>query len=230
MWDHCWNTRWTNQKSLRQIPWLGSGQVVRGWDKGISFGGGQGCWSGTRIGCGHHVGGLGALVGVAEGTWQSCWEGRDAGGLQLLATTMSSSMSSSSSVRIWKGLLCHVRRWCTIGNLYIVHGVVMVFYVVATLGGVAIATLGDGSISTLGDVGMGGGKLIWPDIIAESWQIAERCLSLVLAIVGIVCPSCLNKSAAASKVLSCSDATGTWQWAGYSHHKFAKRKQQVDGM
>jgi hypothetical protein len=95
-----------------------------------------------------------------------------------------------------------------------VHGVVMVFDVVATLGGVAIATLGGGSVSTLRDVGRGGGKLSWPDIIVESWQIAARCLSLALAVVGIVCPISLNKLAAASKILSCSDATGTWQWAG----------------
>ncbi len=90
----------------------------------------------------------------------------------------------------------------------------MVFDVVATLRGVAIATLGGGSVSTLGDVRRGGGKLSWPDIIVESWQIAVRCLSLALALVWMICPSCLNKLATASKVLSCSDATGTWQWAG----------------
>jgi hypothetical protein len=78
-------------------------------------------------------------------------------------------MSSSSSVRIWKGLLCRVRRWCTIGNQWIVHGDVMVFDVVATLGGVAIATLAGGSVSTLRGVGKGGGKSSWPDIIVESW-------------------------------------------------------------
>ncbi len=74
-----------------------------------------------------------------------------------------------SSVRILKGLLCRVRRWCTIGNQRIVHGIVMVFNVVATLGGVAIATLGGGSDSTIGDVGRGGEKSSWPDIIMESW-------------------------------------------------------------
>jgi hypothetical protein len=86
----------------------------------------------------------------------------------LLAATVSSSMSPSSSVRIWKGLLCRVRHWCTIGNQLIVRGVVMVFDVVATLGDVAIANLGGGSVSTLRDVERGGGKLSWMDIIVES--------------------------------------------------------------
>jgi hypothetical protein len=138
------------------------------------------------------------VVGVAVGMQQLCWEGRDPGGLQLLVMTMSSSMSSSSSVRIWKGLLCRVRRWCTIGNRQIVRGIVIVFDVVATLGGVAIATLGGQSVSTLGDVGRDDGKSSWPDIIVESWRIAARCLSLALAVVGIARPSCSNKSATAS--------------------------------
>jgi hypothetical protein len=106
----------------------------------------------------------------------------------------------------------------------------MVFDVVATLGGVAITTLGGGSVSTLRDVGRGAGKLSWPDIIVESWQIVARCLSLVLAVVGIVRPSCLKRSAAASKVLLCSDATWTWQWAGYSRHVFAKQTSQANWM
>ena len=97
------------------------------------------------------------------------------------------------------------------------RSVVMVFDVVATLGGVAIATLGGGSVSTLGNVGRGGGKSSWPDVIVESWQIAEKCLSLVLAIVRILHPSCSKRLATASKVLLCSYVTGTsWQWAGYS--------------
>ena len=149
------------------------------------------------------------MVGVAVGTRRSCREGRGAGGLRLLATTVSSSMSLSSSVRIWKGLVCRIKHWCTIGNRQIVHSIVMAFDVVATLRGVPIATLGGGSVSTLRDVGRGGGKLSWADVFVESWQIAVRCLSLALAIVGIVCLSCLNKLATTSKVLSCSDATET---------------------
>jgi hypothetical protein len=151
----------------KSLGW-GRSRVVCGRDKGITDGGGRGGWFGVWNGCGFHVGGVRAVVGVVVGTWQSRWEGIGARGLQLLATTMSSSMSLSLSVRIWKGLLCCVRRWCTIGNQRIVRGIVMVFDVVATLGGVAIATLGGGSDSTLGDVGRGGGKSSWPDIIVES--------------------------------------------------------------
>ncbi len=106
---------------------------------------------------------------MVVGMRQSCWEVRGAGGLKLLATTVSSSMSSSLSVKIWKELLYHVRRWCTIGNQWIACGIVMVFDVVATLGGVAITTLRGGSVSTLGDVGRVGEKSSWPDIIVESW-------------------------------------------------------------
>jgi hypothetical protein len=148
----------------------------------------------------------------------------------LLAMTVLSSLLLSLPVRIWKWLLCCVRRWCMKGNQRIVHGIVMVFDVVAILVGIAIATLGGGSVSTLGGVGRGCVKLSWSDIIVESWQIAARCLSLALAIVWIVHPSCLKMLAAASKVLLCSDATGTWQWAGYSRHVSAKRKCRVDGM
>ncbi len=99
----------------------------------------------------------------------------------------------------------------------------MVFDVVATLGGVAIATLG-------GDVGRGGGKSSWPDIIVESWRIVARCLSLALAVVRIIRSSCLKKSATTKKVLSCADVTGTWRLAGYSCHVSTKQKHQVDGM
>jgi hypothetical protein len=169
MWDHCWNARRTNQKSLWQAAWLGlrSGCLWEGqrdhrwgwvqglvwhldWLQALYWWPRSGGWSGSRDA---------AIV----------LEGRGARGLQLLATTVSSSMSLSLSVSIWKWLLCCVRCWCTIGNQQIVHGVMMVFDVVATLGGVAIATLRGGSVSTLRDVGKGGGKLGWLDLIVESW-------------------------------------------------------------
>jgi hypothetical protein len=207
----------------KSIGW-GCGRVVHGSDKGITDGGGRGGCFGTWNSCRSCVGGLGAVVGVAVGTRRSCWKGRSAEGLQLLEKAMSSSLSLSLSVRIWKGLLCRVRRWCTIGYQRIGHGVVMVFDVVATLGGVAIATLKGESVSTLGDVGRGGEKLSWPNIIIESWRIAARYLGLVLTVVGIVCPSFSKRSATMSKVLLCSDATETWQWAGYIHHVSAKQK------
>jgi hypothetical protein len=49
----------------------------------------------------------------------SCSMGSGILGLQLLATTVSSSSSSLSSERIWKGLLLRVTCWCTMSNLWI---------------------------------------------------------------------------------------------------------------
>jgi hypothetical protein len=60
--------------------------------------------------------------------------------------------------------------------------------------------------------------------------MALRCLSLAVVIVGIVCPNCCNRSAAASKVISCSNVVGTWQWLGYMCHVSEKQKHQVDGV
>ncbi len=137
------------------IGW-GCGWVVRGQDKGFIGGDGHGGCFGALNGCGRvceRVGGLRVVVGLAVGMRRLCWEGRGAGRIQFLATAVPSLLSLSLSARIRKGLLCHVRRWCTIGNQRIVLSVVMVFNVVATLGGVAIATLGGGAFSTLGDVG-----------------------------------------------------------------------------
>jgi hypothetical protein len=62
-------------------------------------------------------------------------------GLQLLATTVSSSSSSSLEARIWNGLLLRVWRWWTNGICRMKLGAVMLFDVVATLGGVACPTL-----------------------------------------------------------------------------------------
>ncbi len=168
-------------------------------------------WLVGRIVCGHCVG-CGAC------------------GLQLLATTVSVSLLSSSSARIWKGLLCRVRRWCTMGNCRMVFGAVMVLDVVATLRGAAIVTLGGVADTTLGDVGLGGGALGWPAIMVVSCRMALRCFSLAVVIVGIACPSCFKKLAAASKVMSCSNVVGTWQWLGYKRHVSEKRKRQVAGM
>jgi hypothetical protein len=60
--------------------------------------------------------------------------------------------------------------------------------------------------------------------------MALRCFSLAVVIVGIARPKCCNRSAAASKVLSCSDVVGTWQWLGYKRHVLEKRKRWVVGM
>jgi hypothetical protein len=95
-----------------------------------------------------------------------------------------------------------------------VLGAVIVFEVVAALGGAAIATLGGVAVFTLGAVGTGDGASGWADIIAVSCRMAARCFILALAVVGMVPPSCLNMSPAACRVLSCLDKMGIWQWVG----------------
>jgi hypothetical protein len=79
---------------------------------------------------------------------------------------------------------------------------------VATLGGGA-TTLRDGVVATLGDAVLGWCSLGRPAMIEVSWQIASRCLSLALAVVEIVLPSCLKILAATRSDLSCLDVTGT---------------------
>ncbi len=95
-----------------------------------------------------------------------------------------------------------------------VHGDVIMFKVMATLGGAATATLGGVAVSTLGAVGTGVGAPSWGDMIAVSCQIAARCFILALAVVGMVPPSSLNKLPDASSVLLFSDKMGIWQWVG----------------
>ena len=141
------------------------GQIVR--DLGIAIAGeiGHNGWLGSRIICGRIGGGLQTVVGTVVGDWLVgrivCGRcvGCGACGLQLLVTTVLVSLSSSSSTRIWKGLLCHVRRWCTMGNCWMVFGAVMVLDVVASLRGAEFATLGGVAGTTLGDLGSGGGAL-----------------------------------------------------------------------
>jgi hypothetical protein len=111
-----------------------------------------------------------------------------------------------------------------------VLGDVIVFKMVATLGGAATAILGGVAVSTLGAVGTGDGASGWADMIAVSCRMAARCFVLALAVVGMVPPSCLNMSPAASRVLSCSDKMGIWQWVGYSCQVSEKQKRRVNGM
>ncbi len=70
-----------------------------------------------------------------------------------------------------------------------VLGAVMVFDVVATLGGATIATLGGVAVPTLGAVLTRDGALGTRDMIADSCVIAARCLIFTLAVVGMVHPS-----------------------------------------
>ncbi len=150
------------------------GRIVRELGVGITGGSRRCGWLGSRFVCGCSRGGLGTVMGTVVGGWLVVWiicghcVGYGACGLKLLATTVSVSLSSSSSTRIWKGLLCCVRRWCTMGNCWMVFGAVMVLDVVATLGGAASATLGGVAGTTLRDVGSEGGALGWPDIMEVS--------------------------------------------------------------
>ncbi len=81
------------------------------------------------------------------------------------------------------------------------HRDVIVFKVVATLGGAATATLGGVAVSTLGVVGTRVGAPGWADMIVVSCRMAARCFILALAVVGMVPPSCSNMLLAASSVL-----------------------------
>ena len=83
-------------------------------------------------------------------------------GLQLLATTVSSS--SSSSARMLKGLLLRVWCWWTSGMILMTLGAVILFDVVATLGGGADTTLAVGA-TTLGD-GSSSGASRYPVMMA----------------------------------------------------------------
>jgi hypothetical protein len=75
-----------------------------------------------------------------------------------------------------------------------VFGAAMVFDVVATLGGATIATLGGVAVPTLGAVLPRDGALSTCDMMVESCVIADRCLILALAVVGMVPPSCSKMS------------------------------------
>jgi hypothetical protein len=151
------------------------GWIVQERGVGITEGSGRSGWLGIRIVCKCSGGGLQTVMDTVVGGWLIGWivceryVGCGTCGLQLLATTVSvSSLSSSSFVRIWKGLLCPVRCWCTMGNCRMVFGAMMVFDVVATLGGAATATLRGVAGTTLGDVGSVGGALGWPDKMVVS--------------------------------------------------------------
>ncbi len=150
------------------------GQIVQERGVGITGGSGRSVWLDIRIVCGCSGGGLLTIVGTVVGGWLFGWIicGRCVGcgicGLQLLATTVSVSSLSSSSARIWKGLLSHVRRWCTMGNCQMVFGAMMVLDVMAILGGASTATLGGVAGTTLGDVGSVGGALGRSDMMVVS--------------------------------------------------------------
>ncbi len=150
------------------------GQIVQELGTGNTAGSGCGGWLGSMIVCRHSRGIFRPVVGTVVGGWLIGWfvcghcVGCGALGLQSLATSMLVSSLSSSFRKIWKGLLCRVSLWCTMGNCRMVFGAMMVLDIVATPEGAAPATLGGVAGTTLGDVGLGGGALGWPDIMVVS--------------------------------------------------------------
>jgi hypothetical protein len=128
-------------------------------------------------------------------------------GLQLLATTVI-SLSSSSLARIWNGLLLRVCRWWINGSCHMVVGDVMLFDVVATLGGGLSATLGAGP-STL----CAGSSILvagWFVRMLVSCHMALTCFAFAVADIGKVPPSTVRRSVAARMERSCCDAIGIW--------------------
>ncbi len=90
-------------------------------------------------------------------------------GLQLLAATVSPSLSLLD--RMWNRLLLRVRRRWTNGICLMALGVVMLFDVVATLGGRVVATLGHGETTLVVGASTVDGVVRCPAMIAvSSWM------------------------------------------------------------
>ena len=98
-----------------------------------------------------------------------------------------------------------------IGIRRTVLGAVIVFDVVATLGGAIIDTLGGVAVPTLGVASHRDGALGTSDMIADSCATAARCFIFALAVEGMVPPSFSKMLLTAQRVLLCSNKTGTWQ-------------------
>jgi hypothetical protein len=107
-------------------------------------------------------------------------------------------------------------------------GAVILFDVVATLGGGADTTLAVGA-TTLGNGGSSGASHC-PVMMAVRFWIAKICLLFSIILVDTVFPSTLRMSAAATMERSCCEVTGIWQWVGYRRHVLENRKCRMDGM
>jgi hypothetical protein len=110
-------------------------------------------------------------------------------------------------------------------------GVVMLFDVVATLGGRVVATLGLGATTLIaGASTVGGVAHCLAMIVVSSWM-AWMCLIFAAVNVGTL-PTItfLMRSAAAAMERSCYKTTGTWQGDGYRRQVPEKRKLHVVGM
>jgi hypothetical protein len=109
-------------------------------------------------------------------------------------------------------------------------GVVMVFDVVATLGGGVVTTLGHGAATLGAGASTVGGVIHCLAMTAVTSWMARMCLIFSAFDDGRVPPNTLRRSAAAAMERSCCKATGTWQWAGYKCQVSEKQKWYVAGM
>ena len=73
----------------------------------------------------------------------------------------------------------------------------IIFHVVATLGGATTATLGGVAVPTLRAASTGDGALGSPNMIVDSCRTADRCFIVALTAVGMVPPKCVKMLPAA---------------------------------
>ncbi len=205
---------------------IGSWWCTAGWVLWLALLDGVGRRSWMKVG-GPVGAAVGILVGMVNGisgwivswrfVWLASWSfggvtgrligcrlGSELRGLQLLATTVI-SLSSSLSARIWNGLLLHVCPWWINGSCCMVLGDVMLFDVVATLGGGLSANLG--AVPSTRCAG-------WFARMLVSCCMALTCFAFAVADVGIVPPSAVRRSVATRMERSCCNAIGIWQWVG----------------
>jgi hypothetical protein len=149
--------------------------------------------------------------GGATGRLKGCRPGSGLRGLQLLVTIVI-SLSSLLLARIWNGLSLHVCLWWINGSCLMVVGDMMLFDVVATLGGGFSTTLGAGpsTLNAVSSICVAG----WFVRMLVSCRMALTCFAFAVANFGIVPPSAVRRSAAARMERSCCDAIGIWQWVG----------------
>jgi hypothetical protein len=90
-------------------------------------------------------------------------------------------------------------------------GVVMLFDVVATLGGGVVVTLGIGATTLVVGASTVGGVAPCPAMIAVSSWMAWMCLIFAADNVGTLSPITLRWYSAAVMERFCCKASGTWQ-------------------
>jgi hypothetical protein len=142
-------------------------------------------------------------IGGGLANWHGAWrtggftgrilDGRMVGGalgLQLLATTVSSS--SSLSYRMWSGFLLRVWHWWTDSICLMALGVTMLFDVVAILGGGVLVTLGLGATTLVVGASTVGGVAPCPAMIVVSSWMAWMCLIFAVVDVGTLPPIILR--------------------------------------